>query len=53
MYIKIGTTKCGKITEITKNNQIGTTKQKILVLSHILQWKGNVYEETERNYMGT
>ena len=36
MYIKIGTTKRGKITEITKNNQIGTTKQKILVLSHIL-----------------
>lgn len=36
MYIKIGTTKHGKIMEITKNNQIGTTKQKILVLSHIL-----------------
>lgn len=36
MYIEIGATKRGKIMEITKNNQIGTTKQKILVLSHIL-----------------
>lgn len=37
MYIKIGTTKRGKIMEITKNNQIGTTKQKnIGIITYIV-----------------
>lgn len=40
MYIEIGTTKRGKIMEITKNNQIGTTKQKILVLSTYIVMEG-------------